>query len=573
MQTGPLDNSKPLTLFDALPLAPPASRDGAREATFAKLLSGPPPAAPASAATPRATEDRPPSNQETRERSSERSKRAAAPQPDAAPKPNQQAEASAAPTSEDRGRAGESGSSTGDGETEDSSRETTPETDAPPMAAAQAKDMPAARTDDELEVSELAIGLATASEVVEKTVELPPTDEAGAAVSVEETPSLEPGKSVPAPLEQSPAPNKPADLSLEVPQADSASDIRPAQDVHVEALPQAGAAESPVMSAMHASPVNANATIEEQAVAPTVVAPTPASEPKVSQEAESSPDVTPLSDEIKSSDVAKVVPPAEQLPEGNKRESKRERRQDRVNAERGRETLAPSVHEPVDAAVAKVPSLENVSSVATSPVAESLGATPEAKVEAVASTVTPTSVPATDGGASLTSKLPPQLAAKGGSQGASGPPVTQAEQMRLVQRVARAVQAAQARGGEIQIRLSPPSLGSLKLEVKVQNGVMAARIEAENATSRTILLENLPVLKERLAEQGIQVESFDVDLMDRQPQGQPDTSHGRERQPDPRLPRGVGRRRVDEVANNTPTKSPASEASLRPGDGKINVTI
>jgi flagellar hook-length control protein FliK len=220
-----------------------------------------------------------------------------------------------------------------------------------------------------------------------------------------------------------------------------------------------------------------------------------------------------------------------------------------------------------------VASLENVSSVVTDPVAQSQVATPEAKVETVASAATPTSVPATDGGTSLTNKLPHQLAAKSGSQGASGPPVTQAEQMRLVQRVARAVQAAQARGGEIQIRLSPPSLGSLKLEVKVQNGVMTARIEAENATSRTILLENLPVLKERLADQGIQVESFDVDLMDRQPQGEPDTSHGRERQLDPRLPRGASHRRVDEAAHNTPTKSPTSEAPLRPGEGKINVTI
>jgi hypothetical protein len=119
--------------------------------------------------------------------------------------------------------------------------------------------------------------------------------------------------------------------------------------------------------------------------------------------------------------------------------------------------------------------------------------------------------------------------------------------------------------------LSPPALGSLKLEIKVQNGVLTARVEAENANAKAILLENLPVLKERLAEQGIQVDSFDVDLMDRQSQGEPDTSRGGDREPEPRLPR-MPHQRVAESAHQTPG-TPAGETSLRPGAGQINVTI
>ncbi|MEX2176807.1 MAG: flagellar hook-length control protein FliK, partial [Pirellulaceae bacterium] len=97
---------------------------------------------------------------------------------------------------------------------------------------------------------------------------------------------------------------------------------------------------------------------------------------------------------------------------------------------------------------------------------------------------------------------------------------------RLLHRVARAFAAAQEVGGEIRLRLSPPELGSLRLEVRVQDGVMVARLETETSAARTALIENLPALRERLAEQGVRIERFDVDLMQRQPGGTPD------RQPD-----------------------------------------
>jgi len=90
--------------------------------------------------------------------------------------------------------------------------------------------------------------------------------------------------------------------------------------------------------------------------------------------------------------------------------------------------------------------------------------------------------------------------------------LTQVERTRLVQRVAKAVQTAQERGGELKIRLSPPELGSIKLEVKLHEGVMSARIETETREAQRVLNENLLVLRERLAEQNIKVERFDVDV-------------------------------------------------------------
>ena len=42
--------------------------------------------------------------------------------------------------------------------------------------------------------------------------------------------------------------------------------------------------------------------------------------------------------------------------------------------------------------------------------------------------------------------------------------------MRFVQRVARAFQAVGDGGGSIRLRLRPPDLGSLSLELTVRNG-------------------------------------------------------------------------------------------------------
>lgn len=166
-------------------------------------------------------------------------------------------------------------------------------------------------------------------------------------------------------------------------------------------------------------------------------------------------------------------------------------------------------------------------------------------------------------------RLPQHLLARGTQRGSAGAPPNPAEQARFVQRVAKAFQTAQSGSGEIQLRLSPPELGSLKLEIKVQNGVLTARVEAETATAKNMIVDSLPVLKERLAEQGIQVERFDVDLMDRHPQGQPDSPQERERRSLMRQPHFP--KPADPAVTTTTTKSD----DIRPmsGDGRLNVTV
>jgi flagellar hook-length control protein FliK len=114
--------------------------------------------------------------------------------------------------------------------------------------------------------------------------------------------------------------------------------------------------------------------------------------------------------------------------------------------------------------------------------------------------------------------LPHLLAREEGTGFRPARPV-EVDAARFLSRVARAFQVAQQRGGELRLRLSPPELGSLRLELRVLDGVLTARLETETPAARQTLIEQLPALRERLAEQGIRVERFDVDLMQQQGQG------------------------------------------------------
>jgi flagellar hook-length control protein FliK len=83
---------------------------------------------------------------------------------------------------------------------------------------------------------------------------------------------------------------------------------------------------------------------------------------------------------------------------------------------------------------------------------------------------------------------------------------------RFVSRVEGAVRAAHQRDGRVQVRLSPPELGALRIELTIQNGVMSARLEAETPAARNLLLDNLPALRDRLAQQDVRIDQFDVDV-------------------------------------------------------------
>jgi flagellar hook-length control protein FliK len=151
---------------------------------------------------------------------------------------------------------------------------------------------------------------------------------------------------------------------------------------------------------------------------------------------------------------------------------------------------------------------------------------------------------------------------------------SQVDQARFVQRVANAFRSADDDGGQIRLRLSPPELGSLKLEVTMRNGVMTARMETETNTARTLLLDNLPALRQRLADQNIKIERFDVDLKqdgrgDGSPKPPPDFSDSRQN-----LPRSPSTGRVATTSRRTTEQQVATAPSGGvASNSRINIVI
>ena len=121
----------------------------------------------------------------------------------------------------------------------------------------------------------------------------------------------------------------------------------------------------------------------------------------------------------------------------------------------------------------------------------------------------------------------------------------------------------------MRLRLSPPELGSMRLEVTLQNGALTAKIEAESPIARSLLLDNLPVLRERLEAQGVRVEQFDVDLLDRQTSQTWDSSDQNNNMPDDESD--------DHEASATPqatSELPEPTTQTRPdGDEQLNVMV
>jgi len=149
----------------------------------------------------------------------------------------------------------------------------------------------------------------------------------------------------------------------------------------------------------------------------------------------------------------------------------------------------------------------------------------------------------------------------------------QVDRARFVQRVARAFAAMGGRQGVVRLRLHPPELGSLRLEIQVRGGVMHARVEAENAAVRNLLLDQLPQLRDRLAQQDIKVQQFDVALSDR---SAGETSHQADHQAPgdgDRSGRGTSSPGTGERAAPEDVTS-AIETPTWPGEGgRLNVLI
>ncbi len=86
------------------------------------------------------------------------------------------------------------------------------------------------------------------------------------------------------------------------------------------------------------------------------------------------------------------------------------------------------------------------------------------------------------------------------------------DQDRLVEHVVRVARASVGRGQwQVQIRLHPPELGRIHLDVNVRQGVLNMRIVAETAEAREMISARVGQLREALQQHGITVERIDVE--------------------------------------------------------------
>ncbi len=163
-----------------------------------------------------------------------------------------------------------------------------------------------------------------------------------------------------------------------------------------------------------------------------------------------------------------------------------------------------------------------------------------------------------------------RLATRPGSSGGPTEGSGSIDQVRFVQRVARAFQAASDRGGEVRLRLSPPELGSMRVEISVKSGVLTAHLETETSAARTVLLDNLPALRDRLAEQNIKIDRFDVDVNDGSSDGSQDSTAADTRQDRDEAGGGAETSGV-QTSEEADAESPRSSSIL--GDGQLNVVV
>lgn len=81
-------------------------------------------------------------------------------------------------------------------------------------------------------------------------------------------------------------------------------------------------------------------------------------------------------------------------------------------------------------------------------------------------------------------------------------------------RIARGLQnAVHQKGGAVTIRLTPPEMGTVRIQLQIQNGTVNAQFHAEAESTRTMLNQQMSHLRTALENQGLSVERLGVQTM------------------------------------------------------------
>ncbi len=116
-------------------------------------------------------------------------------------------------------------------------------------------------------------------------------------------------------------------------------------------------------------------------------------------------------------------------------------------------------------------------------------------------------------------------------------------QFEIVRQVARDIAIRNVSGDvEMRMALSPPNLGTVKLRLRVEDGVVSGSMITDSAATRHVLQQHTNELREALAKEGLQLNSFDVSSESRE-------SREQRRQ----APRHVNHRFSEESVEGGPT--------------------
>ncbi len=91
-------------------------------------------------------------------------------------------------------------------------------------------------------------------------------------------------------------------------------------------------------------------------------------------------------------------------------------------------------------------------------------------------------------------------------------PVLDLTRSDMSQKLSSFIQQASESGRVMRIRLDPPELGSMQIEVGRVNGQLVARIEVDNPHARALVFEQLQLLRESLQQQGLRIDRLEVEL-------------------------------------------------------------
>ena len=167
-------------------------------------------------------------------------------------------------------------------------------------------------------------------------------------------------------------------------------------------------------------------------------------------------------------------------------------------------TAQPTTIQPVDTSIASPVALP--AAVSLVPQAAPLAA----PTQTTTSSSSPESTNAVN--AAPTRTVGHQNAKSNGKETVSEPGLSQQERVRVIQRIARSFNRISAEGGSINLRLHPEHLGSVSVQVRLEGKSLSARLSTETTAARDAIMQDLPALRQRLADQGFDVTKFQVDV-------------------------------------------------------------